>query len=367
MLSLENVIKESFIPLGRAGTVRSLSELLAAGQERASALAMKEDKYAQILKDNFSEAMSLWEHKSARFPLEDSFFQDPSIFELAAELMREWALLGSVKTLNAVVLGAGVGYSAISLALVLSSTNLLLSGWDIKITGLELSQANIKKAKEGLYEDKDIKGLPREIRKCFRQKGGLWRYTASAPKISYLWGDPYVSHPSNQLANFRGSADLVLCRYLSREAAGSLYNVIPDTVEMLLKEGGIAFAAPDELWVPKGAISLEERSGVLYFRKGANKNKRNFFFKAKNEREKVPILTLETNDDPGLHFYLEKTKKALEEGSYAARDLASQTLTLAQELGVISPKAIEQLKLAEINDGRYEFAKMIGELLELLA
>jgi predicted negative regulator of RcsB-dependent stress response len=117
-------------------------------------------------------------------------------------------------------------------------------------------------------------------------------------------------------------------------------------------------------------MSLEQREGVFYYRKGAPKFKKNVFFSpkkgaSKSANEKELFVSFD-NQDPGLLNYLEKAKKQKEKGNIeTASEAVLDTLTLAQERGVVSLEALKFLSELEVERGRPDFSALIDKVIAI--
>jgi chemotaxis methyl-accepting protein methylase len=400
---LRSLLGALFRPLGRGGTARSLDELSICALERSAATNTELFSYLGSLSGDFPEVMKLWDLKAAKFPAEEGFFQDPTIFEAGIELIKEWATVSSDKKLRVLVLGAGIGHSTASLSMLLSGLSLKATGWDIAIDGLDLSPRNVKKAGEFLFTEAEVRNLPFPKLKWFQHGSGGLRFRANlGPPINHRWGDPFLSpedHPENGLVDFFGKVDVLFCRYLSREAPDSLAKTLPLVMSSLLAEGGLAFTAPEEVWEPAKGISLENREGVFHYRKGFLKTKANFFFAPKKRVRgkksakddlsgeasggaageasggtsarpvsRDPANGPERNEpeDPMVRSFLDKAEKAMKEGNLEeAVERAIEAAALAQETGRASAAVFGLLARLEKERGRPSFGKLFEKATEL--
>jgi chemotaxis methyl-accepting protein methylase len=367
---LRRALLKEFIPLGRAGTRKSLRELRVSALLRAETLRKSAGDYADFLIDNPGEVLSLWDAKAASFPGERGFFTNPSVYEAALELIREWAVFSSLKSLRVLVLDSGPGYQAVSLSILLSGLSLKAGGWDISIIGLDLSASNVKKSKELLFEEREVKNIPFSIRKWFKYGGGYLRFQEKLGlPLSFAFGDPYLSldDPDNRVSDFLDGADVLFARNLTQEADDSKCELIPELSSRLLREGGLMFTSPGELWIPPRDMSLELRDGVFYYRKGSLKLKRNRFFRPKRVKGNGPFGDADAKGINFVNGYLDKAKAFRDKNDEdQAMEAAIEALTLAQETGVASREAFELLANLEKERGRYKVGERILKATELL-
>ncbi|MDR1036394.1 MAG: hypothetical protein LBT40_07435 [Deltaproteobacteria bacterium] len=172
----------------------------------------------------------------------------------------------------------------------------------------------------------------------------------------------------NLVAEFRGSVDLLLARNLSREAADEVSGILPAVVKELLREGGLCFTGPGEIWVPSPGMSLEERNGVFYFRKGPVKRKVNTFHTPRRGRAaSAPAQPAGgAAPDPARYAALVDASAALlPEDPEGAREKALEAVVLASEDMLAWPPAYEALARAEEGLGRLKYARQIRQAMEL--
>ncbi|MDZ7338937.1 MAG: hypothetical protein ONB30_10385 [candidate division KSB1 bacterium] len=108
-----------------------------------------------------------------------SFFADPVRFKALSavfipEIVRRSE--GATKELIIWLAGCGTGEEAYAAAMVLHQLqSTLLKGWRCLVWGTDRSNAAVAKAKEGLYEQFNVRGLPQELKEQYlaRAQQGL--------------------------------------------------------------------------------------------------------------------------------------------------------------------------------------------------
>ncbi|MDR2405078.1 MAG: hypothetical protein LBE27_01760 [Deltaproteobacteria bacterium] len=354
-----------FSEMGRAGTESAKSELARAFLNMAQFHNLPPIDYLSKLERDPSWRLKLWDQVILK--REDSFFRYPETFEVAGELISEWGVLAPTKKLTAVILGAGRGFTAASLAVEIARQGFLIKAWETEIHTFELSPLAVKAAKTNAFSKEDIIHLDEGLlRRYLSLTRGEYHLKDGIKKLIHCSvGDPLAKDQDNSLSDFQGKADILLARGFYRDLPDHKIDEFSSCVESLLSEGGLAFLAPGEVFVPGGKLSLEERRGVFYFRRGESKRRANNFFspkKMKNQKgvEKSPPPS------PRLDQIRKSALMTLPTNPKAAKDFALEAITSAQsESGSFSPLDYKVLAQAEEALGRPEIAKRILELVNL--
>ncbi|MDR2612290.1 MAG: hypothetical protein LBG06_05480 [Deltaproteobacteria bacterium] len=429
--ALAEAVRLRFRALGRAGTPEALAALLDIASRRAGARPAppggdpaerpeereaREGAYAGRLLADGAETLAVWDTYAEVRPLERGFFADPRAFEEIPELVREWSAFAEERRLTALVLGCGRGWGAVSLAASLAAAGLPERNWEIDITGLDLSPRALALAAGLRFDRSALDGFPYPQGRWFRaEAGGVRRFRdGEGASLSFGFGDPYLAEGpdarrppddpegagpgagagpppdagsrggrdtprdcrlvppgglENLLPRFRGRVDVLLARFLSREAPDELAGRLPEAVAELLREGGLAFTGPGEIWAPGPGLTLEARNGVFYFRKSRGRRKANTFHTPRRGRAaRGPLPAPAPAHAPGRYEGLAAaSRQALPEGPEKARRLALDAVTLSCEDMLVWPPAYEALAEAEEALGRGGFARQIREAMGIYA
>lgn len=143
----------------------------------------------------------------------------------------------------------------------------LVEGWDVSITGTDINQRFLARAREGLYEEWAFRATPDAMRNaCFDREGKRWRIRPEYKRwVSFrfhnLVDDPYPS-----LAHNLHSFDVILCRnvviYFTTE---TFRQVLAGFRESLVPEGWLVVGHSEpntELF--RAFRSVEAPGAVLY-------------------------------------------------------------------------------------------------------
>lgn len=176
------------------------------GLENLGALAayLRRDDACQALRQAVIEAMVTYD---------TSFFRDAAPFQALKETILPFLLRhkGENKKLHFWSAGCASGQEAYSLALLLRETGAALQGWDIDITGTDISHDIIQSARRGVYNQMEVqRGMPaRILAENFTQDGADWRINDDIrAMVDFRHANLLLSAPFAA-----GGADIVFCRY----------------------------------------------------------------------------------------------------------------------------------------------------------
>jgi chemotaxis protein methyltransferase CheR len=118
---------------------------------------------------------------------ETSFFRDRSPFdlleqELLPDIIRRRE---SVRRLRLWSAACSSGQEAYSLAMLLGEYFPQLNGWEVEITGTDISHEMILRARAGRYSKRELnRGLPARYRiRCMRQEGDEWKVASDVRQM----------------------------------------------------------------------------------------------------------------------------------------------------------------------------------------
>ncbi|MDR3153201.1 MAG: hypothetical protein LBW85_02755 [Deltaproteobacteria bacterium] len=187
-------IRLYFRRIGRAGTSRSLSLLLAAASRRARSLGLEPAAYAEALEKDPSEALAVLDARYAERPPGRGCFPGPAAFRVIPDLAREWSAFAPERRLTALVLRCGRGWPCVSLAASLAAAGLPEKAWTLEVTGLDVSLSSLAAAASLGFGERDLEGFPYPQGKWFRaEAGGVRRFKGcEGLSLAYGFGDPYL-------------------------------------------------------------------------------------------------------------------------------------------------------------------------------
>ncbi|MDR2352258.1 MAG: hypothetical protein LBF22_03690 [Deltaproteobacteria bacterium] len=367
----EHKLSLIFQEFGKGGTKGTFNEIKKAFLKRAEILNLPAQTLLQKIFINPLEALKIWDIVALR--REDSFFNYPETFEVAGELMREWATLSPTRSLKALILGAGRGFEAASLSMEMSTQGLLIKGFDVEINSLDLSKACVDRAKSGVFTEQEVYALGSHLlRKHLTFKRGEYYLKDTIKKLTRCYfGDPFFPSDhkileSKALEAYEGEVDILFARSFWRDLPDDKIEAFVDSLEPLLKDGALAFLAPGEIFVPKGKLSLEERRGVFYFRKGEAKRHKNSFFAPKRRETKLSVESSH-KPSPRLDQIRKSAIMALPTEPSLAKEYALEAIiSAANESGTYHPQDYKTLSQAEEALCRPKMAKLIMEAYLLL-
>lgn len=356
---------------GQAGTPEALVRLRAASDLRKAKLGLDSlSAYAAHLRREPGEWGRLW---AAALPLCGAFLRPPAQFDLARDLISEWAVMAPQRELNVLSLGCGPGYETVSLAICLEEAGLRAKNWQVNIYGLDLNPEAVRAAESGIFTADDLEWLTEsQRRKWFAARGGGFHFKAElAPAVSVAQANVYEleSWPFKELA---GSFDLIFCRALCQEAPARAPRQLARILRQTLSPSGFIFTAPGE-FLPLLAddIYLEERGGVTYYRRGAVKLKVNRHHQTRRQKagkagaggsdpgqagEKGP------GQPPREAQLLVVAREQLAQGHLeAARALADEAVLAALERFLPAPEAWRLIAEIEESLGREDLAQASRE------
>lgn len=271
----EPILQSAQTIYGQAGTPEARMRLREAAAARLERLGLDSfSAYAAHLRREPSEWGCLWALAS---PAYGAFLRPALQFEVAKEVLSEWAVMSPERELKVLALGCGPGFETVSLAVCLEESGLRAKNWQVDIYGLDLNPEAVRLAENGVFSSDDLEWLTDgQRRKWFSPRGGGFYFRAElAPAIKVAKGNIYEPE-TWPFADLSGSFDLIFCRGLSLEAPPRTVSQLARILRQSLAPSGFIFTAAGEFLPLKADdIALEERSGVTYYRRGPVKMKVN--------------------------------------------------------------------------------------------
>ncbi|MDR1164562.1 MAG: hypothetical protein LBO66_01580 [Deltaproteobacteria bacterium] len=366
---LDKFARAYFGPRGRYGHPGARAVLLEAVQKRIKSLGLSVEEYSRRAPLTDAEARLVW--NGARAALDERFYKYPRALETLPELLREWSVFAKEEKIKVLVLGAGRGYEALSVAMELARSEAWARGWKISVEALDFSPASVKEAREGIYSAADLRWLaPEAARRFFTPRGGDFRFKFNlAPPTRYAVGDIFDEALKASVEAFQGEIDLLWARDLTLFADDERSLALFSLIENLPRERGLVFLAPTELFAPSGKFSLEERRGVFYYRRGEERLRRaraDAEKKPKKLRDLSPLSEEESALFGARSLSLQREAAlALESDPQKAWELARELILQTQERDRVSLEGYDLLARAESARGRPRFAAALGEAIRL--
>jgi chemotaxis methyl-accepting protein methylase len=364
---LDRDLERIFRPLGRAGTPGSLASIKDAFNTFAAQRRMAPEALLKALAGDLELRIAVLD--GAAMSREEGFFRHPAALEVLGELAREWGTLAPTRALRVLVLNAGRGCEAISLAIALSGQGFMVKEWDVRVSALDISRAAVNIARRGVLPESELEYLSsQERRKHFKCQRGECRVRPGlAQIIEHAWGDPFLETPENPIPSLLGNVDLLLARGFFQDLPDGCVDAFKTCVEQLLTDGGLAFLGPGELWAPEGALSLEERRGVFYFRKGERRPRANKFFQPRQKKAAIPGAPEGAPPSPRLSQLRSSAQALLKNNPWDARELLLEAISSAQEEAAsYNPSDYRALSEAEAALGRPQTSALLLGAVELL-
>ncbi|MDR2352556.1 MAG: hypothetical protein LBF22_05230 [Deltaproteobacteria bacterium] len=368
--ALPENVKDFFEIRGRAGTPFVLDLLNSAVQLRRNRLKLSEEEYAQKIPLPLQEGLEIWKLGLPNLPY--GFFKYPQTFKVLGELLREWSVLASTKTLQALVLNCGPGMESVSVAIGLSQSALWEKGWQITVTAMDIFPTGLEVAKKGNFSLKDIQTIPKPTLKKYFVRKGLFYHLKNKmiPPIKYLLGDPFSQSEKDSLEPCYGTFDLVFARDFSLFFSDFQADLLLQVIHSLLKPGGLAITSPFELFSPQNSLSLEECLGVCYYRKHRLKiQSKSLPFHPKRALKSLAQMDMPiTVGFPPSQYSkeLKMIQKIVAEDPLTAKELVIGTLLRAQLENQVCWDAYSLLSAIEAILGRPNYANSILSAVGLL-
>lgn len=350
------LVRRAWVLFGRAGGPRGRQRLLEAAETRMMRLGLTKAGLLSRLRLESSEWGEIWRLYDEREGA-DSFFRFPAQFEVLSALVCERATLASERVLRVLSAGSRRGHEAFSLAMTLALTGLIGKGWKIAIEGFDPSSWQVKAAKEGLFTGDDLAFLdPAAAKRWFAPRSGCWRYkTGFGPSVDFFQANP-ADLQTGPLAALEGAYDVIFCRGLSFDCPDHLIGRLAKSVSSLLAPEGLLLTAPGEFWPLPPDLRLEERDGVVYWRRLPVKTKSNTFFLPKPSRGAAKGRLSAKSDSPGQSVPDEALAGRFEEllasDPGEAREVVLEILSRDMDRGLVSLKSLDLMRRIEESLGR---------------
>jgi len=191
LIFFEPLAKAAQTRFGLAGTPESSRRLLTAMKKRQERLGLSSlSEYGALLRREPGEWSRLW-------PLalsgSGAFLRPAAQFEVARELLLEWAIMAPERTLRVLSLGCGPGFETTSLAITLDETGLKSKNWQVDIYGLDLNPEAALQAENAVFSSADLDWLTEAQRKkWFSPRAGGFHFKGHlAPPIHLAVGSAY--------------------------------------------------------------------------------------------------------------------------------------------------------------------------------
>lgn len=370
----EPILQSAQTIYGQAGTPEAKMRLREAAAERLRRLGLDSfSAYAAHLRREPAEWDALW---ALALPAYGAFLRPALQFDVAREVISEWAVMSPERELKVLSLGCGPGFETVSLAICLEESGLRAKNWQVDIYGLDLNPESVRLAESGLFTSDDLEWLTDgQRRKWFSPRGGGFYFRAElASPIKAAKANIY-DPTSWPMADLNGSFDLIFCRGLSLETPARAIPQLARILRQALAPSGFIFTAPGE-FLPLVAddISLEERSGVTYYRRGQVKIKVNRHHQPRRQKNHDQAVN-ETQAGPNQESLppreaqlLSVAEEEMAKGHLeAARALVDEAVLAALERESPAPEAWKLAARIEERLGRTDTARATLEAAKAVA
>lgn len=209
------------------------------------------DEYVKTLSSNLKEREKFLDFVTINVT---EFYRNPELYKDLSELLKKRG------TPNLKVWSAACSNGSEPYSVAILLTELGFSGFTIHATDLDPNI--IKKAKEGIYEDIDVKNLPEAIlSKYFTKANNKYHISNSIKKtVTFKTHDLLMD-------KFEKDYDLVLCRnvviYFNTEAKDKLYKNLSESI----KTNGLFFVGATENIHDYSKYNFDKLSSFIYIKK----------------------------------------------------------------------------------------------------
>lgn len=343
---------------GVAHTPEARARLFQAMKARLARLELDSfSAYDALLRREPAEWDKLW---PLALPSAGAFLRPAAQFEVAAEVLSEWAVMAPERTLRVLSLGCGPGFETASLAMMLEETGLRAKNWQVEIHGLDLNPEAVALAENAVFTAADLEWLPEsQARKWFTPRAGGFHFkTTLAPPIHLARGNAY--QPEDWPFPSQDYFDLIFCRELTFEAPPQAPRQLARLLRQALTPSGFIFTAPGE-FLPdnSGDLHLEERAGVTYYRRGTPKVKVNRHHQTRKEKAgRAAVSSTPESLSPltprELQLLADAEQELQQNRPEAARALVNEVLLSALDRYRPAPEAWPLIARIETALGRHQ-------------
>lgn len=351
---------------GVAYTPRGRQKLLEAVLARQARLRLKTlAEYGGLLRRAPEEWARLW---PAALAAEGAFFRPAAQYEVARDLMSEWAIMAPERTLRVLSLGSGPGFETVSLAIMLEETGLRAKNWQVEIYGLDLNPDAVTQAENAVFTASDLEWLSEaQARKWFSPRAGGFHFKTELAVPTRLEAGNAYQIENWPFAGLAGTFNLIFCREMTFEAPPQAARQLAHILRQALAPSGFIFTAPGE-FLPdsSGELVLEERSGVTYYRRGVTRFKANRRPQPQKKETGASQAANVAEPRPPLPAREQQLLAAAENALAAgrpesARDLVNETMLSALDQNLSSPMAWALIARIEEALGRPDTAQAAAD------
>lgn len=240
--------------------------------------------YLQLLKNKPNELQILFNDLLINVT---SFFRDPEVFKAVSHQViavmvkdREMGL-----PIRVWVAGCSTGEEVYSLAIsILETLGEQASSFPIQIYGTDISEAAIRVARIGFYQNPELKGLsPERLKRFFVKDKKGYRIAKNVRDCCIFSIQDVTSQPPF------ARLDLLSCRNLLIYLDGNIQRRLMDTFYYALKPGGFLLLGSSETVASAGTLfGIVDKKNKIYIKKNSNASTR-LSFVPKSSRLPVVI------------------------------------------------------------------------------
>jgi chemotaxis methyl-accepting protein methylase len=355
------ILREAQALFGRPDSPESIKKFLASYEKRRQRLDMAPAKFFNLVCSSPSEWQEIWNLWQAA--QDYGFFAYPAQLEVLGQIIQESSPYAPERRLKILVLNGGA-YEAASAAMLVYGLGLTAKGWEIIIDDLEMVTGAVRAAETGNFTKDALMPLPGDlVRRFFTPRAGEWHFKdLSSFQLNY-W--PINILRLDQVPDQIKGASVVLARGLSWDMPESEIAQLVSNVRSLMGEEALLLTNPGEFWPQMDDFSLEERVGVIYYRRSLIKPQPGV--KRRTGVRKNPPPSKEEGEGKlspkslSLKWSAEEKMDAQPE---EARLLAAEFLHEEALLGRFDRSGLELMAEIEKALGRLGAAKTILEVLE---
>ncbi len=169
------------------------------------------------------------------------------------------------KHLSVLSAGCSTGEEVYSVIFSVFKEKTLLFDWDITVCGVDLSEKAIRKAREGFYDEREVKDLPEHvISKFFEKRDGGFEVKPFFKNMAAFSSGNLLK--AEDLRSF-GFFDVVFCRYVLIYLDEKSKQKVLENIFKVMNPGGFLFVAPSEVYNVPSKFEKIVYKDTMFFRK----------------------------------------------------------------------------------------------------
>ncbi|MDR1395480.1 MAG: hypothetical protein LBK52_04850 [Deltaproteobacteria bacterium] len=343
---------------GWPASPRPAWQFLAAARKRRSLFRLTPAKYHNFAARSAHEWLEIY-NLLAQYR-DDGFYRYPAQLEVLGQIIRQNSAHAVQRTLKILCLSPGAGYEACTLAMMLSGLGLEAKGWDMEVHCLEMTPVLHRQILEANYPRESLRPLPAEmVRRFFTPRAGGWHFREQAGKFIRPW--QLNIHRLDEVPADIPKADIIAARGLTWDTPDSGIRPLVAKIRRQMKEECLVLTAPGEFWPDLDDFSLEERDGVIYFRRTFQKGGPGSPAKKPPRKNPRPPAAVRLGVRSQSLRWSAEEKLSL--NPEEARLLAAELIDEESSERFFNPKSLALMLQAEEGLGRKQAAGVLREVL----